>query len=99
MAGLLLRLRLDPAPPLTPLRTPADSLTINSPIMAESGASFVIDSGVSLRLTNQPEHPLSTFFQGGGAGSVTLGGEGAAWVGWAGGAVGGWIVGHGEVGG
>ena len=73
MAGLLLRLRLDPAPPLTPLRTPADSLTINSPIMAESGASFVIDSGVSLRLTNQPEHPLSTFFQGGGAGSVTLG--------------------------
>eukprot|EP00887_Chlorella_sp_A99_P001982 scaffold18.g1982.t1 len=42
------------------------SITINTPIMGEDGSKFYVDSGVTLTITNQPEHPLTTFFDGPG---------------------------------
>ena len=44
----------------------SNSLTLNKPIVGEAGAVFSVDKGVTLKIINQPEHPLSLFFTGEG---------------------------------
>lgn len=48
------------------------SITISKPILADYGAIFKLSSGVTLSISNQPEHSIDTFFSGAGSGGLGL---------------------------